>query len=91
MNPRVLVRLRESHALTQHEAAEQIGVSLRQYARWESGEAVPGPKNMRAIADAFGIAVQLLDEDPAPVSVFDALERIEARLAAIEDLLRRRE
>lgn len=40
---------REQLALSQKEAAEQLGVSLRSFQNWEAGKGVPWPKHRRAL------------------------------------------
>lgn len=43
---------REGRALTQVEAAAQVGVSVRTWQLWENGgEVVPRPKHRRRLAD----------------------------------------
>lgn len=53
-----LAQLRETHDLTQEQAAARVGVvTTRQWQRWEAGESTPYPRNLDAIAAAFGIEV----------------------------------
>ncbi len=58
-----LAELREQHSLTQEQAAGRVGVTLRQWQRWESGESMPYPRNLDAIASNFGLSVaEFFDE-----------------------------
>lgn len=52
---RKLTELREAHDLTQERAAAKVGVTVRQWQRWESGASVPYARNISAIAGRFGI------------------------------------
>lgn len=73
-----LRELRAERALSQPEAAELVGVSLRQWQRWEHGD-VPHQRNIRLIADAFGVKPSSLFGSPDE----SQLDRIEDSLAAI--------
>ncbi len=58
-----LTELREQHSLTQENAAARVGVTLRQWQRWEAGESVPYPRNLDSIASKFGLSVaEFFDE-----------------------------
>lgn len=60
-----LGELREANTLTQEQAAAKVGVTLRQWQRWEAGESVPYPRNMDGIASHFGLSVsEFFDENP---------------------------
>lgn len=60
-----LGELRESNALTQEQAAAKVGVTLRQWQRWEAGESVPYPRNMDVVASKFGLSVsEFFDDEP---------------------------
>lgn len=48
-----LKQLRKERNLTQSTVAEALGVTLRQYQRWESGEQTTTTENMLAIAVFF--------------------------------------
>lgn len=99
---RKLTELREVHGLTQERAAGQVGVTVRQWQRWESGKSVPYARNISAIAEHFGINEgEFFDppeerrpaSTPTPFAGPDALaaqlERIEARLDALERIEQR--
>jgi transcriptional regulator with XRE-family HTH domain len=67
MHPRArlsrrLIALREQHEppLNQQEAADLIGLSLRQYGRLERGQADATLATIRKIADAYSVQPQLL-------------------------------
>lgn len=77
-----LAQLREQHSLTQEQAAQRVGVTHRQWQRWEAGESVPYPRNLDLIASKFGITVgEFFDEVAA--SNGTQLDRIESKLDAI--------
>lgn len=77
-----LTELREKNSLSQEHAAAKVGVTLRQWQRWEAGQSVPYPRNMDAIASAFGISVQdFFDADPDATTV----QLLEARVIELED------
>lgn len=61
-----LASLRERNGLTQEQAAAKVGVTMRQWQRWEAGQSVPYPRNLDGIASKFGITVgEFFDEDNA--------------------------
>lgn len=74
----LLADLRERHALTQEQAAAKVGVTLRQWQRWEAGTSVPYPRNIELVAARFGIDVAEFF-DPPTVIPTDAA-RLEAKL-----------
>lgn len=60
-----LGELREINSLTQEQAAAKVGVTLRQWQRWEAGESVPYPRNMDVVASHFGLSVsEFFDNEP---------------------------
>lgn len=83
-----LLELRERHGLSQEDAARKVGITHRQWQRWENGESMPYPRNLDAVASKFGISVaEFFDPEP-DISVDVAqLDRIEATLNAILSLL----
>jgi transcriptional regulator with XRE-family HTH domain len=88
-----LSELRERAGLSQEDAARKVGVTHRQWQRWESGESMPYPRNLDRVASAFGIAVaEFFDDQPAAAPRDDTqLDRIEALLVELVGLLRPRE
>lgn len=78
-----LSELRERDSLTQEQAAHRVGVTTRQWQRWESGESVPYPRNLDQVASAFGISVQEFFDGPPDGSQLDRIE------ALLEELLSR--
>jgi transcriptional regulator with XRE-family HTH domain len=50
--PDKLRERRDELHLSQREAADRVGVSLRTWQNWEAGESFPWPKHRRAL-DAF--------------------------------------
>jgi transcriptional regulator with XRE-family HTH domain len=49
-----LGRLRRAAFLTQAELAHEVGVTLRQYQRWEAGTSEPQFRSVRALAERLG-------------------------------------
>lgn len=92
---RKLTELRAAHDLTQERAAAKVGVTVRQWQRWEGGASVPYARNLSQVADAFGFDVGEFDdgqgprepEKPAGVSTSDKLDMILANQAAMMDRL----
>ncbi len=52
--------LRKARGVTQTEAAQAVGVALRQYQRFEKGEQKPGFDNLLKIADYYKVSVDWL-------------------------------
>lgn len=52
--------LRKERFEKQADAAEAIGVTSRQYQRFESGENLPGFENLIALADHFEVSLDYL-------------------------------
>lgn len=52
--------LRKEHKETQVQVAEAIGITDRQYQRFEAGEQKPGFDNLCALADHFGVSLDYL-------------------------------
>lgn len=98
---RLLVQIRNDNPeedgdpLSQEAAARLVGVSVRQWQRWEAGDSVPYPRNLGIIADTFSfdvgqfyeseIAEKAETPNPFPASNEDQelrerLERVEAKL-----------
>jgi transcriptional regulator with XRE-family HTH domain len=60
--------LREEHGLTQLELAIRIGVTPASIYNWESGRYQPRTKQLRDMAQAFGVSsddIVLVEPDPA--------------------------
>ena len=55
-----LLLLRQEFGLTQKNVADAIGVTPRQYQRFEQGEQKPGFDNLRTLADVFQVSVDWL-------------------------------
>lgn len=55
-----LLLLRTENRRTQQQLADAIGVTLRQYQRFEHGEQKPGFDNLRRLADFYQVSADWL-------------------------------
>ena len=55
-----LKELRQKSGLNQNQTAEAVGITLRQYQRFEKGEQRPGYDNLIKIADHFDVSLDWL-------------------------------
>ena len=63
---RSLKSLRKRDKLTQEEVARGVGVSWRNYQRWEKGRVTPRPENVAELAAFFGVTErEIYGFDPA--------------------------
>ena len=53
---------RKELKLSQEYIAEQLGVSRQAVSKWETGQSEPTAKNLRELADLFGISLSELVE-----------------------------
>src|SRR6266516_3763306 len=51
---KVLIRERKRRGLSQQDVATEVGASLRNYQRWESGETFPHPYSLQKLQGFFG-------------------------------------
>lgn len=58
--PERLRSLRKERKLTQAEAANAVGISLKSYCRYESGEREPTASVLAQIADFYGVTADYL-------------------------------
>lgn len=81
-----LIRLREAAALTQEEAAEQVGASVKSIGRWEAGERRPQAEHRRQLAAVYGVPLSVIYQTlgdthrtgyKAPTSGLDMLAALE--------------
>lgn len=89
-----LAELRGLRGFSQEQAAGFVGITVRQWQRWEAGESVPYPRNLDTIASRFGISVaEFFDGDGAAavgVAVLaERMDALEARLDALHEALGR--
>jgi transcriptional regulator with XRE-family HTH domain len=78
-----LGQLREQHELTQEQAAQKVGITVRQWQRWEDGTSMPHARNLKNVADAFKIKVtDFFDE-----AEIEKLDRVLAILEGDEGLV----
>jgi transcriptional regulator with XRE-family HTH domain len=80
-----LAHLRAERGWSQEEAAQEIGISHRNYQKWEKGETRPRLTNERKIADTFEISLEELrgGSPPSPRErdqLIEYLARIEQKL-----------
>lgn len=52
--------LRNERRIYQREVAEYLGVTLRSYQSYESGQSEPNLERLRALADYFGVTTDYL-------------------------------
>jgi transcriptional regulator with XRE-family HTH domain len=84
-----LAELRERHALSQEKAAQKVGITHRQWQRWENGQSMPRPGNLGEVALAFGVPVTTFyEEDDQPELDQD---RLDEALDLLRQLLSRQE
>lgn len=55
-----LKQLRKERKATQSDVAVALGVTIRQYQRWESGEQTTVLENLIALADYFNVSLDYL-------------------------------
>lgn len=80
-------RLRESRRLTQQAMAEKLGIAYRTYQTWEAGT-MPEWSNLERLATALGVrAEELIGEDPPAAASQSQLDRIEAKLDQLLEVL----
>ena len=59
--------LRRQRGFSQEQLAEKIGVSRQTVSKWESGASVPELEKLIALSRCFGVSVDALIGDTAPV------------------------
>ena len=83
--PRRLKEVRHRHGLTQQAAAARIGITPRQWMRWEARQSQPYPRNLQAIATEFREPIEsFFEPDPRRV---DHRTDLEVQLQVIESKL----
>lgn len=55
-----LKTLRTERRIYQREVAEHLGITLRSYQSYESGESEPNLERLKALADYFGVTTDYL-------------------------------
>jgi transcriptional regulator with XRE-family HTH domain len=83
-----LRELRERQGLSQEDAARKVGITQRQWQRWESGDSMPYPRSLDMVASTFGISVAEFFDPAEPVVDTTQLDRIEGKLDELLSLLR---
>ena len=73
--------------LTQEEAAHDLDVTVRTYARWENDESRGFMEHLDAVAKAFGTTTEQLVGTAEGASLDDRLEAMETELRELRELL----
>ncbi len=83
-----LISLRKENGLSQAALAEQMDVARQTVYRWESGEAVPTPDNLRRLSELYDVSIGCLIDDGVelPSAAVAVMERPEAGKAQGMDL-----
>lgn len=72
-----LAQLRKAHNLSQEAAAARLGITLRQWQRWESGESQPYARNIAKISETFEIPLgELVGESVPEPTQLDQIEQL---------------
>ncbi|WCB94446.1 hypothetical protein DSM104299_03183 [Baekduia alba] len=79
----LLTRLRQEHdpPLTQRQAAELVGVDIRNWGNWERENAAPALASILRISETFGISTQDFIQ---PASTDDTTPATRAEIARLE-------
>ncbi len=65
MEPKdVILNLRTKKGLSQDELAEKIFVTKQEVSRWETGESVPGPEELKLLSGLFDVSINTLLGSP---------------------------
>ena len=64
-----LYNLRKQKGLSQEELANRLNVSRQTISKWEVGDSTPEMEKLTAISDLFGISLDELVMDKAPVKM----------------------
>jgi len=68
---------RKNLGMTQEEAAERIGISPQAVSKWEAGDCLPDCFNLKAIADVYGISLDILLETEKCSDIEAVADKIE--------------
>lgn len=84
-----LREIREKKDMTQEDVARAVGVTTRQYQRWERAVSTPYWRNIEALADVLGVAPEVIVDYPNAAngttpSEGDRLARMRRDMAEIE-------
>lgn len=78
-NANRLAELRRDHGLSQEELAEKLGVSRQAVSKWERAESSPDTDNLIALAQLYGVTLDVLlglqlpkTPDPAEAAEYEA-------------------
>jgi transcriptional regulator with XRE-family HTH domain len=82
---RHLREIREQKDMTQEQVARAVGVTTRQYQRWEGAISTPYWRNIEALAEAFGVEPGVIVDYPdGTTPPEDRLARMRRDMAGIE-------
>lgn len=84
---RRIAQLRERRHLTQPVTADKIGVSLRAYQAWESGDSTPRWPNMTRLAEVLQVRVEEIVGEDEPIDLANDQERLDRIEAKLDKLL----
>lgn len=77
-----LYNLRKQKGLSQEELANRLNVSRQTISKWEVGDSTPEMEKLIAISDLFGISLDELVMDKAPVKT----EEVSAKSELVSEL-----
>ena len=77
-----LYNLRKQKGLSQEEIANRLNVSRQTISKWEVGDSTPEMEKLIAISDLFGISLDELVMDKAPVKT----EEVSAKSELVSEL-----
>lgn len=98
---RHLTEIRERKGMTQDQVAREVGVTTRQYQRWEGAMSTPYWRNIEALAEALGVSpTEIVDyqadgkgppQETREARLMRDMAELEARVAGLSERLARTE
>lgn len=78
-------RLRAEAGYTQDEVAQRIGITWRNYQKYEKAGAVPKPENLERLAKLYGVSVEeILGQTPGPKGKDASIANLTRHLAILQ-------
>lgn len=78
-------RLRTEAGYTQDEVAQRIGITWRNYQKYEKAGAVPRPENLEKLAKVYGVSVEeILGQTPGPKGKDASIANLTRHLAVLQ-------